>query len=57
MMKVNKSVSAGVRQAKWNLERKIERMEACRKTKYLGLLTLPTGKKSQRDSERNIKCL
>lgn len=43
-MKANKSFAAGVRQAKWSLERKIERMETCRKTKYVGLLTIPTGK-------------
>lgn len=57
MMKADKSFSSGVRQPKWNLERKMERMDACRKMKYLGLLTLPTGKKSQRDSEINIRCL
>lgn len=41
---VNKSFEAVMRQAKWSLERKIERMETCSKTKYVGLLTIPTGK-------------
>lgn len=42
MVKANKRFAAGVRQAKWSLERKIERMETCRKTKYVVLLTVPT---------------
>lgn len=45
MVKVHKSFEAVVRQVKWSLERKTERMETCRKTKYVELLTIPTGKR------------
>lgn len=44
MMKTNKGFEADVRQAKWSLETKIGRMGTCRETKYIGLLSIPTGK-------------
>lgn len=53
-MKANKSFAIGVRHAKWSLKRKIERMQTCRKTKYIALLTIPTGK--NRETERNTTC-
>lgn len=46
-MKANKSFAAGVRHAKWSLKRKVERMETCGKTKFMGLLTIPTDKKEE----------
>lgn len=46
-MKANKSFATGVRHAKWSLKRKTERIETCRKTKYIGLLTIPTGKNEE----------
>lgn len=56
VMKANKKFSAGVRHVKWSLKRKIERMEMCGKTKYIGLLTIPAGEKYHGESERNNSC-